>query len=38
MYKVDYDGDKVILVPTFTYNEVMQLLEFAIVLECECCS
>lgn len=35
MYKVDYDGDKFVLVSTFTYNKVMWLLEFAGVLESE---
>ena len=33
--KVDYDNDKFIHAPRFAYNEVMQLLELAGVVECE---
>ena len=32
MFKVDYDGDKFIHAPTYTYKEVMWLLEFACVV------
>jgi hypothetical protein len=30
-----YDSDKFIHAPTYTYNDVMRLLEFAGVVECE---
>ena len=33
--KVDYESDKVILAPTYIYNEVKHLLELAGVVECE---
>jgi hypothetical protein len=33
--KVDYESDKFIHAPKYTYNEVMRLLEFAGVVECE---
>ena len=33
--KVDYESDKFIHAPTYTYNEVMRLLELAGVVECE---
>ena len=33
--KVDYESDKFIHAPTYTYNEVMCLLELAGVVECE---
>ena len=33
--KVDYESDKFIHAPTYTYNEVMRLLEFVGVVECE---
>jgi hypothetical protein len=33
--KVDYKSDKFIHAPTYTYNEVMRLLELASVVECE---
>ena len=33
--KVDYESDKFIYAPTYTYNEVMRLLELAGVVECE---
>jgi hypothetical protein len=33
--KVDYDSDKFIHAPTYSYNEVMRLLELAGVVECE---
>ena len=32
---MDYKSDKFIHTPMFTYNEVMQLLELASVVECE---
>ena len=35
LFKVDYDNDKFIHAPTYTYNKVMQLLELANVVECE---
>ena len=33
--KVDYDSDKFIHAPTYSYNKVIQLLELARVVECE---
>ena len=33
MCKVDYDNDKFIHAPTYTYNKVMRLLELANVVE-----
>jgi hypothetical protein len=33
--KVDSESDKFIHAPTYTYNEVMRLLELAGVVECE---
>ena len=33
--KVDYESDKFIYAPTYTYNEVMCLLELAGIAECE---
>jgi hypothetical protein len=33
--KVDYESDKFIHAPTYTYNEVMRLLELAGIVECE---
>ena len=33
--KVDYESDKFIHAPTYTYNEVMRLLEFVGIVECE---
>ena len=33
--KVDYESDKFILAPTYTYNEVKRLLELDGVVECE---
>jgi hypothetical protein len=33
--KVDSDSDKFIHAPTYTYNEVMRLLELAGIVECE---
>jgi hypothetical protein len=33
--KVDYSSDKFIHAPTYSYNEVMQVLELAGVVECE---
>ena len=33
--KVDYESDKFIHAPTYTYNEVMRLLELAGIIECE---
>ena len=33
--KVDYESDKCIHAPTYTYNEVKRLLELAGVVECE---
>jgi hypothetical protein len=39
--KVDYNSDKFIHAPTYSYNEVMQLLELVGVIECgyysKCC-
>ena len=35
LYKVDYESDKFIYAPTYTYNEVMQLLELISIIECE---
>jgi hypothetical protein len=39
MCKVDYVNDTFIYTPTYTYNEVMRLLELASVVECvvKCC-
>lgn len=34
LFKMDYDNDKFIHAPTFTHNEVMQLLELARNVEC----
>ena len=33
--KVDYESDKFIPAPTYTYNEVKRLLELVGVVECE---
>ena len=33
--KVDYDSDKLIYAPTYSYNEVMRLPEFVGVIDCE---
>ncbi len=33
--KVDYESNKFIHAPTYTYNEVKRLLELAGVVECE---
>ena len=33
--EVDYESEKFIQAPTYTYNEVMHLLEFVGVVECE---
>jgi hypothetical protein len=33
--KVDYESDKFIHAPTYTYNEVMRLLELVGIVECE---
>ena len=33
--KVEYESDKFIHAPTYTYNEVMRLLELVGVVECE---
>ena len=35
LYKVDYESDKFIHAPTYTYNEVMRLLELVGIVECE---
>lgn len=35
LYKMDYNNDKFIHAPKYSYNEVMQLLEFVGVIECE---
>ena len=33
--KVDYNSDKFIHAPTYSYNEVMRLLELAGMVDCE---
>lgn len=35
MGKVDYESDKFIHAPTYTYNEVMRLLDLASFVECK---
>jgi hypothetical protein len=35
LYKMDYESDKFIHAPTYTYNKVMRLLELVGIVECE---